>query len=46
MLYQVIMRMIGRGALDGLQDKVDVFYAVGRLTSEEYMQLTEDIARG
>ena len=46
MLYQVLVRMIGRGALDGLQDKVDVFYAVGRLTSEEYMQLTEDIARG
>ena len=39
MLYQVLNRMIERGALDGLQDKIDVLYAVGRLTDEEYQTL-------
>ena len=46
MLYQVLTRMIERGAMDGLQDKIDVLYAGGRLTDEEYTQLTESIARG
>lgn len=46
MLYQVLMRMIDRGKLDGLQDKVDILYAVGRITEEEYTQLTEAITRG
>lgn len=46
MLYQVFTRMIERGTLDGLQDKMDVLYAVGRLTTEEYTQLTEAISRG
>ena len=39
MLYQVLNRMIERGAPDGLQDKIDVLYAVGRLTDEEYQTL-------
>ena len=46
MLYQVLTRMIDRGTLDGLQDKIDGRYAGGRLTVEEYTQLTESIARG
>lgn len=46
MLYQVLTRMIERGALDGLQDKIDILYAVGRLTEDEYTGLTERIARG
>ncbi len=39
MLYQVISRLIDRGAVDGLRGKVDVLYAVGRLTDEEYQTL-------
>lgn len=39
MLYQVISRLIDRGAVDGLREKIDVFYAVGRLTDEEYQTL-------
>ncbi len=41
MLYQVITRLIDRGAVDGLRDKVDVLYAVGRLSDEEYQAITE-----
>ncbi|MEA4927987.1 MAG: hypothetical protein VB104_04840 [Candidatus Limiplasma sp.] len=39
MLYQVIMRLIDRGAVAGLRGKVDVLYAVGRLTDDEYQML-------
>jgi hypothetical protein len=40
MLYQILERMIARGNTVGLQDKLDVFYAVGRLTEAEYQTLT------
>lgn len=39
MLYSVLERMIARGAVDGLRAKVDVFYAVGSLTEEQYQTL-------
>lgn len=39
MLYSVLERMIARGAVDGLREKVDVFYAVGSLTEEQYQTL-------
>ncbi|MEA4928518.1 MAG: hypothetical protein VB104_07555 [Candidatus Limiplasma sp.] len=41
MLYQVISRLIDRGAVDGLRGKVDVLYTFGRLTDEEYQTLVE-----
>ncbi len=46
MLYQVISRLIDRGVLEGLQEKLDVFFARDRLTPEEYAELTERVARG
>lgn len=36
MLYQVLVRMIQRGQTAGLSEKVDVFYAAGKLTEEQY----------
>ena len=39
MLYQVISRLIDRGAVIGLREKIDVFYAVGSLTEEQYQTL-------
>ena len=39
MLVTVLKKMIERGLLEGLQEKIDVFYAVGRITDEEYMEL-------
>ena len=41
MLYNIIKRMIERKNTDGLMEKIDVFYVVGRLTKREYTQLTE-----
>lgn len=40
MLYAILERMIARGTTVGLQDKLDIFYAVGRLTETEYQTLT------
>ena len=41
MLFQVLNRMIDRGATNGLREKVDVLYATGRLTDEEYQSIAE-----
>lgn len=40
MLYRTLKRMIERGQTEGLAVKVDVFYAVGKLTDEQYTELT------
>ena len=41
MLYRTLKRMIERGQINGLADKLDVFYAMGRITEAEYKELTE-----
>ncbi len=46
MLYTILERMIARGNTVGLQDKLDVFYAVGRLTETEYTELTDRLSEG
>ena len=46
MLYQVLARMIERGDTVGLQEKLDIFYAMGRLTETEYQALTGLITEG
>ena len=40
MLYRTLKRMIERGQTDGLETKIDIFYAAGKLTDEEYQELT------
>lgn len=44
MLYRTLKRMIERGQTTGLADKLDVFYAMGRITEAEYKELTELLA--
>jgi hypothetical protein len=46
MLHQILERMIARGNTVGLQDKLDIFYAVGRLTETEYQTLTDQLREG
>lgn len=41
MLYRTIRVLIAKGKTEGLAEKVDVFYAVGKLTKSEYSELTE-----
>lgn len=41
MLYLVLKRMIERVHLSGLAEKIDIFYATGKLTETEYNSLME-----
>ena len=40
MLYRMLKRLIGMGKTEGLEEKIDVFYAAGKLTESEYNELT------
>lgn len=40
MLYRTLKRMIERGQTDGMQEKLDVFYAADRITEAEYTELS------
>ena len=44
MLYRTCKRLIERGQTAGLADKLDVFYAIGRITEAEYKELIELLA--
>lgn len=37
--YNLCVLLIGKGKTEGLQEKLDVFYAMGRLSEEEYKTL-------
>lgn len=39
MLYRVLLRLIESGQTEGLVEKIDVFYAVGKITEAEYNEL-------
>lgn len=39
MLYRTCKRMIEKGNVEGLEDKIDIFYAAGKLDDEEYTEL-------
>lgn len=39
MLYRTIKRMIERGQVEGLEEKIDIFFAAGKLTEAEYTEL-------
>lgn len=40
MLYRTLKRMIERGQTEGMDTKLDVFYAAGKITRDEYNELT------
>ena len=40
MLYRTLKRLISLGKIDGLTEKIDVFYATGKLTETEYNEIT------
>lgn len=41
MLYRTLKRMIERGQTDGIEDKIDIFFAAGKLTETEYNDLAK-----
>ena len=40
MLYRTLKRMIERGQLEGMTEKLDIFYAASKITEAEYLELT------
>lgn len=44
MLYRVLKRMIEKGQTEELAEKIDVFFATGKLTEAEYNELTAMLA--
>lgn len=40
MLYRTLKRMIERNQIEGLSEKLDIFFAVGKITEGEYTELT------
>ena len=40
MLYRTLKRMIEKNLTEGLVEKIDIFFAAGKLTEEEYTELT------
>lgn len=43
MLYRTLKRMIEKGFIEGISEKIDIFYAANKLTDEEYTTLTSMI---
>ena len=39
MIYQIIKNRILRGKIEDLENRIDVFYAAGKLTNEQYNEL-------
>ena len=44
MLYRTLKRMIERGQTDKLEEKLDIFFAAGKLTQAEYTELMAMLA--
>ena len=41
MLYRTLKRMIERGQTEGMEEKIDIFFAAGKLPEAEYTELME-----
>ena len=39
MLYRTLKRMIERGNVAGMEEKLDIFFAAGKITEAEYTEL-------
>ncbi len=44
MLYRTLKRMIERGQTGGIARKLDIFFAAGKLSEEEYQALSGMLA--
>lgn len=46
MTYKLCKKLIALGRTDGLADKLDVYFAAGRLTEAEYKELMAELNEG
>ena len=40
MLYRTLKRMIERGQVEGMEEKLDIFFAANKITEIEYIELS------
>jgi hypothetical protein len=45
MLYRTLLALIKKGQTDGLAEKIDIFFAAGKLTEAEYADLTNALEK-
>lgn len=41
MLYRTLKRMIERGQTNGMEEKLDLFYALSKITEAQYTELRD-----
>ena len=41
MLYRMLKRLIELGKAEGLEERIDVFFAAGKITEDQYNELIE-----
>ena len=41
MLYRTLKRIIERGQTESMEEKIDIFFAAGKLTEAEYTELMD-----
>lgn len=41
MLYRMLKRLIELGKTEGLEERIDVFFATGKITEDQYNELIE-----
>lgn len=41
MLYRMLKRLIELGKTEGREERIDVFFAAGKITEEQYNELIE-----
>ena len=41
MLYRMLKRLIDLGKAEGLEERIDVFFAAGKITEGQYNELIE-----
>lgn len=46
MLYRTLKRMIERGQTEGIEAKLDIFFAAGKISEAEYQELTGMLGAG
>lgn len=43
MLFRTLKALITKGKTDGLTEKIDIFYATGKLSDAEYEELNRSV---
>ena len=44
MLYRTLKRMIERNQIEGMSEKLDIFFAANKITEDEYLELISLLA--